>query len=170
MAPPPALPGPQGPGLGWPCLTLRDGLGASLRGAPAFASKPERCRVALGERLDLLGYSQGLHSRETGIGHRAVSEGSGRVWRATTSISSSRNPSTAMRGGGPLCSGHRSAPHPPLHSGHSSGPDSEARSHLRPHGGPAWKPRCPCSAPGRGGEAGGLGPQSTPTLRPGLSA
>lgn len=74
--------GPQGPGLGWPCLTLRDGLRASLRGAPAFASKPERCRVALGERMDLLGYSQGLHSRETGIGHRAVSEGSGRAWRA----------------------------------------------------------------------------------------
>ena len=58
--------------------------------------------------------------------------------------------------GEPLCSGHRSPPHRLLHRGLSSGPDSEAQSHLRPHGGPAWRPRCPGSAPG------GPGPPSPP--------
>ena len=68
------------------------------------------------------------------------------------------------RRGTPVLRSQVTPPQLPLHSGHSSGPDSEAQSHLRPHGSPAWKPRCPCSAPGWGGWAGrgGLVPSPPP--------
>lgn len=167
MAPPPALPGRRAwPGLA--LLDLRDGLGPACEG-PRLCVQARECRCGPRERLDLLGTAR-ASLEETGIGHRAVSEGSGRVWRANALPSLlSRNPSTAEWGGGGTCAQVTGQPPPsPLHSGHSSGPGPEAREPPPPSRGSCLKAPLPLLSPRGGGEAGGLGPQSTPTLRPGL--
>ena len=79
------------------------------------------------------------------------------------SISSSRNPSTTVGGRQTPVLGSQVTP-TARSTGDTAVGLTQRPSHLCPHGGPAWRPRCPGSA------LGGLGSESATTLRPWPSA
>ena len=107
--------------------------------------------------MDLLGIARGFTPaflRETGIGHRAASEG---VWGYGLHLFFQESQHHSGRQTDP-CARVTGHPHTLLHRG------DQRPSHLCPHGGPDWQPRCPSSA------LSGLGSESAPTLRPWPSA